>query len=590
MFQVKKFNSIVASMINWVSSATKKITDFNKGSVTRTLIEAVAMELEELYYQLLQATEEAIEEAIYRTFNFPRNPPEKATGIVQFTRVTGCDVSVAIPAGTLIGTNTEPSVLFETQSDALIPGITGIATDGGTTTLIDSTIDFVAVGITIGSQVIHVSDGGETDEYGVLTISETVKPNDTLTFNPLTGSASFSHGDTYKVVVQFAYIPVRATIPGIGGNIAGGSLTVLKSGVPNISTVGNASSFTDGQDEETDFHRKARFALYIHSLARATQGALEYAARTVEQVIAAKAVDDVRPTVLIYEVGSGWTDITQAMRNPSDAPVDLFPTTGNGNALYIGANEPFDYVNLHLDTLGVCDNPSDLEWQYYNGSAVYTDPAAWSALSAMSDGTDNKGDAPLGTTGPLTREGTLSFSIPDDWIATTIDGKLRLWIRLLVTAGGTIYSVIPTGSYCSLPPGLGYVFLYCHDGSGELSPDLQASVESAVELYRGCGIIVEVKAPNLITPTITAEIVVAANYAMDEMILKSQQAIVDYLNARVLGEDLYIAELYKLVMEINSKAILNCHITVPTDDTIITSSEVLRADLDLITITAVQVS
>jgi hypothetical protein len=391
-------------------------------------------------------------------------------------------------------------------------------------------------------------------------------------------------GDEYKVIAPYRDIAVQATEAGISGNIKASSITVLRTSIPNIESVSNIAAFSDGSEEETDLERKARFALYIQSLARATRGALEYAARTVEQIIAAKAVDDVRATVLkqVYGPPSLWTDITEPMRIPGDAPVPLFgPTEILNDALYFGASELFDYINIHLFPAGTV-SVNQLLWEYYSASG-------WKTLPGMpaGDGTDDG-------TGPLTKDGSLSFTPPNDWIATTIPtvgvttfAYNRLWIRLKITGGGTTYSVDPAGDFCSLPPGFGCVFLYCHDGSGTLSSTLQISVENAVEPYRGCGIIVEVKAPNLITPTIIVTLLIASNYDATDIAVKVKQALIDYLNTKVLGEDLYIAELYQFIMDKYDKAIVNVALSSPIQDIIVPSSEVIRPDDLLITVSGV---
>lgn len=577
-FQVKKFNSIVASMINWASGATTKVTDFNPGSVVRTLMEALAMELEELYYQLLQATEEAIEEAIYRTFNFPRNPAEKATGTERFTRLSGTETLITIPQGTLVATTTDPAAIFETQAEETIPSISGTATGGSTTTLIDTTKNFVTEGIIIGSRVMNITDNGETQPAGVTSITSTTNPNDTLHFSALTNGASFAGGgDSYKVVVQYKDVSIQASVAGVSGNVSANSITVLRSSLSNISLVTNLSALTSGTDEETDLHRKGRFALYIQSLARATRGALEYAALTVPQIVAAKAVDDVRATVYKYAAtGPVWTDITNAMRNPGDAAIKLFADAEViHDALYIGADELFNYINMHLVTFGIIvGSPALPKWEYWNGSV-------WASL-AVSDGTDDG-------TGPLTQDGTISWAPPSNWIATYVNNKLMLWVRLRIDDSGTTYSPTPTGDWCSLPPGFGYVYLYCHDGSGDLNATLKASVEGVVDLYRGCGIVVEVTAPVKTQPPVTATISVVANYDLTEIVAKVKQAVVDFLNAKVLGEDLYRAELYQLIMGVDDKAIANAILTLPAADIIMPSSGVLRADSTTVIIYGIQV-
>lgn len=48
-FQIKDFASIVASQINHARAVSDKITDFQPGSVARTIMEAPAVEIEELY-------------------------------------------------------------------------------------------------------------------------------------------------------------------------------------------------------------------------------------------------------------------------------------------------------------------------------------------------------------------------------------------------------------------------------------------------------------------------------------------------------------------------------------------------------------
>lgn len=730
-FQIKKFDSIIASMVNWLSSATNKITDFNVGSVARTMLEAVAIELEELYYQLLKAVEEAIEEAIYRTFNFPRNPSERATGNVTFYRQLGSDQPISVPQSTLVSTGSAPPIYFETQSAKVIPAVSGRATDGSTIKLIDTTRNFVDDGINVGSKVVNITDEGETTVIGVTAITTTLNPYDTLNFGPLTNGASFSksiprvfyddngvvtdytteaevvdsvyfptdlvagedylylgfdkietaiqffkgagiandiisalsgqywngtewaglpyfydgtrdtgtekpfsissgwitwsdpgnwvlsayqtiskywirlyvsvsltsgaqgdalilQGDGYKVMVMSLNVSVQAVQPGVSGNVSANSIISLRTAIPNISSITNIAAFSDGKEEETDLERKARFALYIQSLARATRGALEYAARTVEQIVAAKAIDDVRPTVLRRDFVSDdydslWTDITSAMRNPGDPAVKLFEDSeAENDALYIGAVELFDYINMHLVQPGVVPTPpaaDHLVWEYYASDGT------WKPLPDLVEASDY-----------LQTSGTISFTIPSDWVALTMPpigvttyNYQRMWVRLRKKIGGVTYSTTPTGDWASLPPGFGYVFLYCHDGSGGLNESLQATVENAVEPYRGCGIVVEVKAPTRILPTLTAELLIAANYDANEIRDKVNQAIIDYLNAKVLGEDLYIAEIYQFIMDTYDKAILNTNLISPTQDIIVPSSGVIRPDPALITVTATTV-
>lgn len=576
-FQVKKYNSILASLINWMSGATSRVTDYNKGSVVRTILESFAMELEELYYQLLQATQEAIEEAIYRAFNFPKNPAEKSTGAETFTRLSGIDVVVTIPQGTLVATDTDPPVLFETEADDTIPYKTGTGTGGNETKLIDINTDFLAdLGLTDESQLVGalVKDVTGNGEATVLTVSQTTNPNDTLNLTTLTNGATFVSGThIYKVIVLSKNVSIRATTAGILGNVAAGAVMVLRTNVPNVQSVTNPSAIINGQDEESDTSRKTRFSLYIQSLARATRGALEYAAKSVPTVVAAKAVDDVRPVVLVHDDSEGtYTDISVYMThltNPATPGLtELFPDDlAVGDSLLVGGSEVFNSMNINLTSFGIVAGTAPA-WKYYSETG-------WKPLTT----TDN--------TNKLQQSGTVSWVVPGDWVEATFGGVSRLWVELIVYATPS-YSVIPFGDYISLPPGFGCVYLYCHDGSGDLSDTLKAQIENVVELYRGCGIVVVVSAPTKTDSYVTFELKVAPNYDGQSITDETVQTVINHVNSKALGEDLYVSELYRLIMDSNSKAILNVIISLPTSDILIPSSAVLRTDASKITATYIQ--
>lgn len=99
MFQIKDFTSIAASMINWMRTATTKITDFNIGSVARTLVEASAAEIDELYQQMFIGLKEAIPVSVYNSFEFNALPAISASGLVRVT-ITSSASDILISAGT----------------------------------------------------------------------------------------------------------------------------------------------------------------------------------------------------------------------------------------------------------------------------------------------------------------------------------------------------------------------------------------------------------------------------------------------------------------------------------------------------------
>lgn len=97
-FQIKDFASITASCINWMRATTKKVTDFNIGSVVRTMLEAAAAEIEELYQQMFIGLREAIPVSVYNSFDFVRLGAIPTSGLVRVTITPGAAAAI-ISAG-----------------------------------------------------------------------------------------------------------------------------------------------------------------------------------------------------------------------------------------------------------------------------------------------------------------------------------------------------------------------------------------------------------------------------------------------------------------------------------------------------------
>lgn len=103
-FQIKDFVSIVASMINWSRASSDKVTDYNVGSVTRTLFEGAAVEMDELYQQTFIGLREAIPVATFRSFRFDKLPAAYARGSVTVTAPQALTQPITLPAGTVFST------------------------------------------------------------------------------------------------------------------------------------------------------------------------------------------------------------------------------------------------------------------------------------------------------------------------------------------------------------------------------------------------------------------------------------------------------------------------------------------------------
>lgn len=118
-FQIKNFPSITASMMNWMRATTKKVTDFNIGSIVRTMLEAVAAEIDQLYQQLFLGIRQAIPVSVFSSFNFAALPEITASGPMAVA-ITAAATDVLVSAGTIFS-QTVTSVTYTSQADVTIP-------------------------------------------------------------------------------------------------------------------------------------------------------------------------------------------------------------------------------------------------------------------------------------------------------------------------------------------------------------------------------------------------------------------------------------------------------------------------------------
>lgn len=125
MFQIKDFTSIVASMVNHLRGTTTKVTDVQPGSVARTLIEAPAVEMEELYLQMFTGLREAIPVATFKSFGFGKLPAKYASGYVSILATQAPAQAITIPAGTSFSTS-DGRTYLSSQGVTWLPGAASV--------------------------------------------------------------------------------------------------------------------------------------------------------------------------------------------------------------------------------------------------------------------------------------------------------------------------------------------------------------------------------------------------------------------------------------------------------------------------------
>lgn len=170
-FQIKDWVSIVAGQVNHARGVTDKITDFLPGSVARTLMEAPAVEVEELYMQMFLGLRDAIPVATFKSFGFVRLPAARAAGFVSISRPAPVLAPLVVAPGTVfVATDgreyisTSAATWAASQTVVRVPvsystpGLAGNISAG----LITSSPAF-GVGYTISNPAITTGRDEETD-------------------------------------------------------------------------------------------------------------------------------------------------------------------------------------------------------------------------------------------------------------------------------------------------------------------------------------------------------------------------------------------------------------------------------------------
>lgn len=342
-------------------------------------------------------------------------------------------------------------------------------------------------------------------------------------------------------------VNATAVIPQAAGNVAANTLTVLVTQISGIQSVTNPAAAYGGADAETEQQRAYRFSQYIAGLTQATPAALNYAAQQVSGVAKTAVIE---PPLVICQTlaGTTYTDQSSEANIPWGVPFTVFSSTpAVGDGLYIGAGVMFNNVYINFATPGTGVTGS---WQYYNG--------AWVTLSA----TDN--------TSGLTQNGSVTFTVPSDWQATTINGKTGFYIRFTLTSA-TITTAPQIYHVLALNPPPGWVNLAIYGTNGQTTSTLLSQVQQAVfNNAKAAGIQVNVIPATVktVNVTVTASVPSAYNNATTQQNISS--AITSYINNLDIGQSLYLAQLTAIIVGINGGSVVaQVTYTTPTTDVIV---------------------
>lgn len=117
---VKSYEELLNQMINSMAAKQDKITDFNEGSIIRTIFESVARPVEQAYIDTRNGYQNNLRAIPYSVFDFERKPGTYAVGTVIFSRGAALNQVSDIPKGTQISSG--DYIFFTTESGRILAG------------------------------------------------------------------------------------------------------------------------------------------------------------------------------------------------------------------------------------------------------------------------------------------------------------------------------------------------------------------------------------------------------------------------------------------------------------------------------------
>lgn len=574
-FTPRTFEQILNDMIAYVQSRTP-ISDYNVGSVIRTILEAAALEDDEQYFQMVQlldlfsfttAAGEDLDRRI-ADFGITRRPAQSATARAKFydnglirTRagvdtaaaslsITGFDTSrfptVGYPYTIRVG---EGSPRLMNLLVTLNNPVTGVLT-------ISAPIPY---DVFIGDRIAFVTGGTLAAPLPPSAAARTLSIGTTIQAPPTVTEAARIYSTTEPAfIIKGNYesneVIIKCTTSGSGGNIGAGRINQFPGAPPFVGAgVSNISQAAGGLDRETDSEFRTRALAQLQSLSRGTPLALKSNAIgivdpvTQARVVSSNLVEDfVADEVFLY-VDDGTGNAARTKNLPADSLAAAVLAGGVSlQPVNISDWPSAGYVFIETDGL----NPAELVRYISNDGTVLTlDPALVSnhAIASIINFVDLVSEAAEATQRRFT---LTNFPI--------VRNSERIWIQP------------PSGIWSLLTRDVDYVL---NKGTGEFQltdvggvvagtrvvahytyyVNLIAQVQKVMEgdpddpvNYPGvkaAGIFLAVEQPVIKRVTVIASITAADGFSESDLAPLVRRAIESYVSSLRIGQDVIVAKM-----------------------------------------------
>ena len=597
-FVPRIFEEIRDDMINFVRLQTS-ITDFEVGSVIRTIIEAAALEDDEQYFQMVQlldafrlstATGSNLDDRV-EEFGVVRLQPSSSAG------------DVVIQDGTLITTLLSFNIASGASS-AIFDNTTTFPTSGFpyTVRLGETTINVEEASVTandIGTNTLTFSspttnahNAGDRGSIVDGAVDKPLSPGIRVQV-PSSGTVpavifvTIATGTLINGNFESTDIDTRAEVPGTEGNIGVGKILEFTASPPfDGAAVANKKNFAGGRDIETDAQLRDRARASIQALSKGTVLALREGVIGVEDPVTGQRVTTanilesfVTDEVTVYvDDGTGFLpDQVQLSRDTLTAAV-----AGPVSSLVVADASEFPEEGTVLVSP---EDPDQIEIIGFSGVDQGTNTIS---LVSVTTNLHDLGDevALVDVIEESAETGQNFFQLGN---FPVVENSFRMWVQ----SGGTGAPAIQTeGTDFRLSRGTGQIEFI---GSGVAVNSvviasytyytaLLATVQKVIDGdpedetnfpgLRAAGINVIADTPVIRRISVRLSVVAIPGVQEQTIIPQIQETIEAYINGLGIGEDVIVSEIIERAMRISG--MLDVVVSTPTSNIIILENELPR--------------
>ena len=346
-FQPRTFEQILTDMIAYMQSRTP-ISDYNVGSVIRTILEAAAIEDDEQYFQMVQlldlfsfttASGEDLDRRL-ADFGLTRRSAQASVVRVRFydnnlvrTRA-GTDVAAGSLVVTGLDTSRFPTVgyPYTIRVGEGTPRLQNLLVTNNNTTSGDLTLSAATTyEVLLGDRIAFVTGGTLASPTSPSASARTISIGTEIQAPPSVTETSkvFSTLEP-AFIIKGNYasneVVAKCTVSGTAGNLGPNRVNQFPSAPPFVgAAVLSLTASTGGLDRETDSEFRNRALSQLQSLSRGTPLALKSNAIgvtdpvTQARVVSANLVEDFSTHEVILYVDDGTGSVAKTSILPTDS-------------------------------------------------------------------------------------------------------------------------------------------------------------------------------------------------------------------------------------------------------------------------------